>query len=165
MKKRIGTLLVGAPALALPGTATSGQLEDGLAAYQSKDYEMALRLFRPLAVQGDAKAQALLGSMYQIGDGVPQDYAEAANWYRKAADQGYDGAQAMLGDMYKEGRGVQQDDVLAYMWLSLAAAQDNDDARKDRDLLAKLMTPAQIAEAQRRANDWKPISRSPQQPR
>lgn len=76
MKKRIGTLLVGALALALPGTATSGQLKDGLAAYQSKDYEMALRLFRPLAVQGDAKAQALLGSMYQIGDGVPQDYAE-----------------------------------------------------------------------------------------
>jgi len=46
------------------------------------------------------------------------------------------------------------------MWLNLAAAQGNRQAAKYagkyRDIIAKLMTPAQIAEAQRRAGKWRP---------
>ena len=54
------------------------------------------------------------------------------------------------------GRGVPQDCVQAYKWLSLAADQDNVDAVTDRDLVAAKMTPAQIAQAQKLARDWKP---------
>src|SRR5438128_6238473 len=43
---------------------------------------------RVRAEQGDAEAQAKLGSMYSHEQGVPQDYAEALRWYRKAGDQG-----------------------------------------------------------------------------
>ena len=61
------------------------------------------------------------------------------------------------------GEGVPpRDDVEAYKWLTLAIArytaknQDRlDQAIKDKATLARRMTPAQIAEAERRARAWK----------
>ena len=50
---------------------------DGIAAYVIKDYETAYKLWLPLAEQGDAGAQYLLGMMYDLGQGVLQDYKEA----------------------------------------------------------------------------------------
>ena len=76
--------------------------------------------------------------------------------YRRAAEQGYAGAQSNLGFMYGKGRGVPLDYVQAHMWLNLATKQGIERARKARDELAKKMTPAQIAEAQRLAREWKP---------
>ena len=60
--------------------------DEGVAAYDRGDYETALREFRPLAEQGNARAQNRLGLMYDWGSGVPRDRAEAAKWYRKAAE-------------------------------------------------------------------------------
>ena len=57
--------------------------------------------------------------------------------------------------MYSNGRGVTQDYVQAHMWFSLAGAQGNKQAAKLRDIVAKLMAPAQISKAQRLARDWK----------
>jgi hypothetical protein len=87
---------------------------------------------------------------------VPQNYAEAVKWYRKAADQGLAGAQNMLGFMYDLGHGVPQNYVRAHMWFNLAAAQGNQDAAGVRDLFEQDMTPAQLAEAQKLAREWKP---------
>ena len=92
--------------------------------------------------------------MYSAGRGVPQDYSEAAKWFRKAANQGYATGQAKLGFMYFLGRGVLQDYVQAHMWLNLSAAHGDKNAPKDRDRVARRMTPAQIAEAQRLAREW-----------
>jgi uncharacterized protein len=75
-------------------------------AFKRGDYAAALREWRPLAEQGHAKAQSILGSMYDDGQGVPQDYAEAARRYRKAAEQGYAFAWLKLGSMYGIGEGV-----------------------------------------------------------
>src|SRR5512137_496566 len=75
-------------------------LDDATVAYQRGDYATALRLFRPLAEQGDAAAQNYLGIMYATGRGVPRDDAEAVRWYRKAAEQGFTPAQRNLGIMY-----------------------------------------------------------------
>ena len=71
-----------------------------------------MRLFRPLANQGDALAQTTLGEMYANGKGVPQDYAQALVWFRKAADQWYAPAQDDLSWMYAEGEGVPKNYVL-----------------------------------------------------
>ena len=92
---------------------------------------------------------------------MPQDYSEAVRWTRKAANQGNALGQTNLGVMYGKGRGVPQDYVQAHIWFNLAASRfppgtDRDKAVKNRDLVAKLMTPAQIAEAQRLAREWKP---------
>ena len=121
-----------------------------------QDYKEAVKWYRKAADQGQAKAQVSLGFMYLDGNGVTQDYAVAARWFRKAADQGNALAQARLGLMYWFGRGVAQDYVQAHMWFNLAAARGLKLGRKNRDSLAKQMTPAQIAEAQKIAQGWKP---------
>ena len=72
-------------------------MKEGEAAWKRGDYATALREFRPLAEQGNAKAQNELGLMYDKGRGVPQDNAEAAKWYRMAAVQGYAKGQLALG--------------------------------------------------------------------
>jgi hypothetical protein len=103
------------------------------------------------AEQGDAYAQAILGTLYLAGRGVQQNYTEAVKWYRKAAEQGFAGAQASLGLCYMEGFVVPQDFVEAYKWLNLAAAElPRDYFVKLRDDLLHRMTPEQIAEGQKR---------------
>ena len=57
-----------------------------------------------------------------------------------------------LGFIYEKGRGVTQDYVQAHKWYNLSAAL----GLRERDRLASLMTPAQIAEAQRLAREWRP---------
>src|ERR1019366_7102480 len=78
----------------------AGPITDALDAYLRDDYATALRLWVPLANQGEGSSQFGLGMLYENGQGVPQDYAEAVKWYRKAADQGYSSAQLHLGHMY-----------------------------------------------------------------
>ena len=124
-----------------------------------QDDTEASRWFRRAAEQGHAKAQFNLGVMYTLGEGVPQDDKEAVRWYRLAAEQGVARAQYNLGSMYGMGQGVPQDYVQAHMWVNLAAVQGNGKARKARDRLAEKMTPAQRAEAQRLAREWKPKSK------
>jgi hypothetical protein len=85
----------------------------------------ALRLWRPLADQGNATVQNFLGQMYREGTGVPQDYAAAMSWYQKAADQGNAPAQFNLGFMYFNGPGVPQDYAAAMSWYRKAADQGN----------------------------------------
>ena len=102
--------------------------------------------------------------MYYIGQGVPRDNTKADGWYRKAADQGFDYAQFNLGVAYEDGGlDVPQDATpsLYYMWFNLASSPaTNIDLRQmaaeNRDKVAAKMTPAQIAEAQRMAREWKP---------
>jgi TPR repeat protein len=64
-------------------------------------------------------------------------------------------AQNNLGAMYGEGRGVPQNYVLAHMWFNLAASKGHElslgfteDEPGNRDMVTRLMTPAQIARAQ-----------------
>ena len=92
--------------------------------------------------------------MYRNGNGVTQDYAESVKWYRKAAERGYAWAQHNLGVMYTRGLGVVQNYVDAHVWLDLAAKQGNKKAAEISAIVAELMTPAQIAEAQRLAREW-----------
>jgi TPR repeat protein len=76
------------------------------------------------------------------------------------ADQGVAGAQYNLGAMYADAHGVPLDYVEAYKWLSVSASRfpagSRDAAVKMRDLVAAKMTPAQIADAQKLAREWKP---------
>jgi TPR repeat protein len=60
-----------------------------LTAMQTKfgSYATALQHLRPLADQGDARAQFILGAMYAEGQGVPQNFADPVKWYRLAADR------------------------------------------------------------------------------
>ncbi len=55
--------------------------------------------------------------------------------------------------MYDNGQGVPQDYVRAHMWWNLTASTGDEDAIKNRDIVAKQMTPAQIAEARKLARE------------
>ena len=117
-------------------------------------HKLAVKWFRKAAEQGYAKAQNNLGIMYQNGQGVTQDSKQAVQWYRKAAEQGDADAQSNLGNMYYEGKGVTQGYVLAHMWWNIAASSGHKNATKNRDIVAKQMSPSQIEKAQDMAREW-----------
>ena len=132
----------------------AGQYQDGAAAYYRRDYQTAIRLWTPLAEQGDAKAQYNLGVLDAKGRGAPKDYAKAVKWFYKAAEQGYAKAQNNLGIMYNRGWGIAKDSVQAHMWFDLAAQRGDVNAIRSLDKLSKLMTTLQKAKAQKLATEW-----------
>jgi TPR repeat protein len=117
-----------------------------------QDYTKAREWFEKAAAQGLAQAQQSL---------------KAREWYEQAAAQGFPQSQQELkaqlalgwlydrGVQYANGQGVPQDNVRAHMWYSLAEAHvigvQQRWASDARDYVASRMTPAQIAEAQRLA--------------
>jgi uncharacterized protein len=114
-----------------------------------------------LAEHGNARAQAMLGFMYEFGRRVPQDYVLAAKWYFRAAEQGEPHGQHLLGLLYDKGQGVPEDAIEAYKWLNLAAARvgqhDRDYYIRMRNAIASKMDRYTIAEGQRRARAWRPV--------
>lgn len=124
-----------------------------------QDYAQAAQWYRRAAEQGLSAAQFNLGRMYLHGEGLPQDCVQAEQWYSKAARQGDADAQYMLGLFYVTGCGLKQDFVESYFWLDLAASgnlkvANPDDVVKFRDTVASHLTPAQLSQAQERANKW-----------
>jgi TPR repeat protein len=127
-------------------------------AYARGDYVQAVNILTPLALRGNAGAQAFLGFMFEHGYGAPQVYDTASGLYLQAAAQGNPFGQAMLGLMYDKGHGVPQDFILAYKWLNLAAARapkhERDYIIRLRNAVASKMSPVQIEEGQRLAMAW-----------
>ena len=157
------SLFAGPPALA---QSLEADMRAAAGAYERKDMATAVRLWKAWAARGNAEARTLLGAMYWSGEGVPRDHREAARLYLEAAHQGYARAQNNIGFMLGFGEGIPpRDDVEAYKWISLALANYTPERNRDRleqarvDLatLAARMTPAQVAEAQRRARAFKPL--------
>jgi TPR repeat protein len=55
--------------------------------------------------------------------------------------------------MYNNGQGVIQNYTRAYMWYSISASLGFEDAVKNRDIIAKEMTPLQIEKAKMLARE------------
>jgi TPR repeat protein len=121
--------IVCAITLSLPTLANAGTIEDAFAAAKRGDFPTAFRLWQPLAMKGDASAQANLGYMYENGQGVPRDYQQAVMWYRKSAQQGHAKGQLNLGYMYEMGQGVPLDYPQAAEWYRKAAQQGHPQAQ------------------------------------
>ena len=102
MKRRmvIGGLVAAAQIWGLAG-AFAGPWEDGMTAYNRGDYMPAIRLFRPLAEKGNARAQHLIGVMYHKGEGVARSPVRALAWFSLAARRGDSAAKAKLRDVSK----------------------------------------------------------------
>ncbi|MDH3241844.1 MAG: SPOR domain-containing protein [Alphaproteobacteria bacterium] len=126
-----------------------------MAAYRQGNYMAALRNWLPLAERGDAPSQSSVGFLYNYGHGVERNYREALKWYRKAAEQGFAPAQYHLGFLYTKGLGVEQDYVKAHMWFELGAAGGLSYSDKNRAIVARRMTPTQIALARDMARNWR----------
>jgi TPR repeat protein len=84
-----GALLawIGLAAVLPWSAAVAGPWEDGNLAYSRGNYVPAIELLRPLARQGNARAQKLLGRIYHHGDKT-RNSVRALMWYEIAASQG-----------------------------------------------------------------------------
>ena len=151
MPKTISTLLVILLLMAKPSLAIAGPWEDGYAAYQRKDYTLAVEKWRLLAQTGKAEAQSLLGLMYFFGQGVKQDYPQAITWLRLAAAQGEAKAQFKLGAMHENGQGFTRDNMRAAIWYTLAAKQGHPQANDALQLVSAGLSPKESALASRLA--------------
>ena len=110
-------------AAGLPWAARADAFGDAVEAYRIQDYAAAVQGFKPLAEDGDARAQFALGLLHDNGEGLPQSDRDALRWYEKSAAQGYAKAQYNLGVMTLNGRGLPRDDRRARVWFERAAAQ------------------------------------------
>lgn len=112
-----------------------------------QDRERAVAMFRPLADDGDARAQWRLGHAYEMGSGVERDAASAYRWYSAAVEQDFVHAYHPLGQMYMSGRGTQQDEAEGYRLLRLGAEGNAQRA---------MVSLAQIYESETRGPEYDP---------
>jgi TPR repeat protein len=81
----------------LSSTVALAGLREGETAYAQRDWRTATRELKPLAEQGNARAQFLMGGIARFNqDAGREDPTEAIAWYRKAAAQGLPEAQREL---------------------------------------------------------------------
>ncbi len=120
----------------------------------SKNMAEAVKWYRKAADQNLSKAQFNLGVCYKRGEGVAQNDAEAVKWYLKAAEQNYANAQFNLGLCCSRGQGVAQNDVEGYKWFLLSSGQGFEQGTNVVAKLEAALSPEQIAEGKRRANNW-----------
>lgn len=113
----------------IPATAYADAFDDGAHAYAKGDYQTAEKLWRPLAQQGNPKAQFNLGFLYAQGSGVAQDMHKAIEWWNKAAAQNNTEAELNLGTVYERGEGgVDKNPAEAAKWYRKAANQGDTQA-------------------------------------
>ncbi len=94
--------------------------------YEKKDYAKALKGATPLAEQGNADAQCILGKMHWLGEGVLKDPDQAVKWFKLSAAQGNADAQFYLGSFYLL---PHRDIPEGIKWLRLSAEQGHKDAQ------------------------------------
>jgi len=98
-------------------------------AFRAGDYDTAVKDAFPLAAQGNAVAQVIIGTAYRDGKGLPKNDEESMRWYRLAAEQGLAIAQHNLSVRYNQGKGVPVDHAESAKWARLAAEQGDRNAQ------------------------------------
>lgn len=151
-------LLALAAALTI-AAAPATDLAAGVAAYETGNYPAARAKLKPLAQEGSAVAETLLGVMAARGQGAPADAAAAASWWLRAANRGYAPAQLALAKALAAGRGIGRDDGRAWVWARLAMAAGDRTAVEAKALAARLapgLGPRRLAELEAERAAWRP---------
>jgi peptidoglycan hydrolase-like protein with peptidoglycan-binding domain len=99
-----------APALAailaltglIAATPVLADYNDGITAYENRDYTTAQRELQPLADRGDPRAQRLVGLMYRDGLGVRKDQIRAYMWFDLAAQRNQYGAAQLRDELAQQ---------------------------------------------------------------
>jgi TPR repeat protein len=121
-----------------------------------KDDVEAIKWARLSAEKGDAQGEGLLALILAEQPTAPKDDVEAAKWARLSAEQDHNGGQFVLGAMYSMGRGgLPRDYIEADKWYILSG-RTNPAVANTRKPLEAFMSAEDIAEANRRAEAWKP---------
>lgn len=118
-----------APGVQAAASGTDRILQDAWTAYNIGNYKKTLSLIEPLAGDGNARAQVMLGRCYENGLGVTQDLAVAAQWFQLAAEQNDSEAQVLLAYCYEVGAGVPKDPRQVMNLMTRAAESGNAEAQ------------------------------------
>ena len=103
-------------------TASDCEIRGGeYTAHDRANYATSLKIWLPLAKDGDPAAAHHVGEIHEKGLGVEPQYELAAAWYLKAAKKGHAQAQISLGALYEKGLGVPRDKVKAVEWYRRAS--------------------------------------------
>ncbi|MBX9634624.1 MAG: trypsin-like peptidase domain-containing protein [Magnetospirillum sp.] len=105
---------------ALPATAG---WDEGLAAWQRKDWGNAAKEFQPLAQNGHVGALNRLGQMTLNGQGIAKNEPEALRLLLAAAEKGDASAQNAVGSLYFKGIGTDRNVAQAIIWFGRSADQ------------------------------------------
>jgi TPR repeat protein len=108
------------------------------------------------AEHGDAEAQFNLANALANDQENTPDLPRAFAWFYAAACQGLAPAQTKLGILYATAQGVALDAIEAHKWFVLAASHGDRAAKDNVAKSADQITQAQLREALRRADAFKP---------
>ncbi len=99
------------------GGSNDLSLNEAVQEFNKDNYKLAFDEFTKLANNGNAKASAYLGLIYEEGSGVNKDQAESFKWYKRSVEQGDFGSASKLAYIYLE----QKDHKEAFNWLEKSA--------------------------------------------
>jgi TPR repeat protein len=101
--------------------------------------------------------------MSLTGKNAAHNFVEGAKWALRSAEQGNSVAQGEIADLYNQGVGVEKNPIEADKWLILSIRADEtmpDNVNRlklaAQTTLEHAMSAADVAEAHRRADAWKP---------
>lgn len=115
---------------------------------QLQSDQAAAQTLHQLATAGDAASQFQLSLLYRTGRGVPADARQSLQWLRRAAAGNYPEALSNLGGEYAKGQMLAQDKVRALALFYLAQAAGLSEAGTNAQVVARNLTPAQVAQGQ-----------------
>jgi len=130
----------------------SAKFDEGVNAFLAENYKLAMTRLKPYAENGNARAQAYVGTMYNAGYAVERDYVEAIRWFQMAAEQGDAYSQSHVGYAYEYGLGVPRDEHAAEKWYIKAA--DQGDAFGQARLGALYRDGRGVAQDYQQAFNW-----------
>jgi TPR repeat protein len=107
------------------GATTQEQLATAQRALEARDYQTALRIYRPLAEQGVPAAQGAMARLTFNGWGVNRDQREGLRWAQLGAAQNDPASLNTVGVVYLRGNiGLPQDFAQARQHFERAARQN-----------------------------------------
>jgi len=110
--------------------------------------KLALRWYQRAYERKNQNAPFNMALIYYNGTGGEQDYKLALDWYKKAAALGNGAALINIGQMYFFGKGVKKNKIKAYVWYTLAAHRGMRKALRNRDIVARKLTPLNMNNAE-----------------
>lgn len=120
--RQLGKMTYLAARKAIRTTASDCEIRGGeFVAYDRANRASSLKVWLPLAKEGDAEAQNYVGEIFEKGMGASPDYGMAASWYLQSAEQGYSRAALNLGNLFEKGLGLEQDKAMAAYWYRKAS--------------------------------------------
>lgn len=144
----------------------------GLRWYQQGQYDIAIKMWKPMAQNGDCDAEYALGLMYFNGLSVRKNRGNAIVWWGRAAEKAQPQSLNTMGVVYaqmrvpyttldcRKGCGEEKNMVEAYKWFGLAveygSAREVEFAEESMKRISMEMSESEIEKAKALIKSWEP---------